>query len=164
MEPANTLESRITIVEHDIKQMGHLFDRMDVAIEKITDISNCVNKMLAVHEEKLRTQDETSAELFELIEKRRKESDESSKELHSRITTLNRELTAEMKADHKQVLGAIDNLKVTIEKGIRDSVAEVDKLETRVLQLEKKQWLVMGAALAFGFLAGNLDTIMKFFS
>lgn len=163
MEQSN-LESRITIVEHDIKQMGQLFDRMDVAIEKITDISNCVNKMLAVHEEKLHTQAETSAELFDLIEQRRKENDEASKELHSRITTLNRELTAEMKADHRQVLGAIDSLKSTIEKGIKDTGAEVDRLETRVLQLEKKQWLVMGAALAFGFLAGNFDTIMKFFS
>lgn len=163
MEPTN-LESRITIVEHDIKQMGQLFDRMDVAIEKITDISNCVNKMLAVHEEKLHNQAEVSAELFELVEQRRREADESVKELHSRITTQNRELTQEMKQDHQKVLEAIDGLKSMIQTGIKENQLEVDKLESRVLHLEKRQWFVMGIAMAIGFIAGNLDTVFKFFT
>lgn len=162
--PENNIESRITIVEHDVKQMGALFDRMDVAIEKITDIANSVNKMLAVHEQRLTSNSEATNELYELVEERRKEGDEANKELHSRITTLNRELTAEMKADHRQVLLAIDALKDTIEKNIRETSTEVDKLESRVLHLEKRQWLVMGFALAFGFLAGNFDTITKLFS
>jgi len=160
----NNINSRLTIVEHDIKQMGTLFDRMDTAIEKITDISIAVNQMLAVHEQKLSSNSDAVEELVDLVEERRKEGEDANKELHSRVTTLNRELTAEMKADHRQVLQAIDALKTTVEKGIREATQEVDRLELRVLHLEKRQWLVMGFALAIGFLAGNLDTISKFLS
>lgn len=165
MAPAdNNLDSRLTIVEHDIKQMSNLFDRMDTAIEKMTDISVVVNQMLAVHEQKLSSNSEATNELYELMEGRRKEGEEAIKELHSRITTLNRELTAEMKDDHKQVLTAIGSLKESIEKAIQETTTEVDKLESRVLHLEKRQWLVMGFALAIGFIAGNLSTITQLFS
>ena len=38
--------------------MEKLHVRLDDAIGKISEVSNCINRMLAVHEEKLSQQDE----------------------------------------------------------------------------------------------------------
>ena len=38
--------------------MKHIHSRLDTAITKLTDVSNCINKILAVHEEKLARQEE----------------------------------------------------------------------------------------------------------
>jgi len=157
-------ETRLAIVENDVKQMGQLFDRMDTAIEKITDISNAVNQMLAVHEAKLNTHSTKQNEIFSLFESRRKDVENSNKEIHSRITTQGRELQSEMKEDTRRVMEAIDQLKSMIRNSIRESVEDVNKLEDRVVQLEQRQWLVMGGAMVVGFLIANASTILEMIS
>jgi len=157
-------ETRLAIVEKDVKQMGQLFDRMDTAIEKITDISNAVNQMLAVHEAKLNTHSTKQNEIFSLFESRRKDVENSNKEIHSRITTQGRELQSEMKEDTRRVMEAIDQLKSMIRNSIRESVEDVNKLEDRVVQLEQRQWLVMGGAMVVGFLIANASTILEMIS
>lgn len=164
MPNSTEYDTRLAIVENDVKQMGQLFDRMDIAIEKIADISNSVNQMLAVHEATLNTQGVKQNEIFALFETRRREVESSDKEIHSRITTQGRELQSEMKDDTRKVMEAIDQLKSMIRNGIRDSAEEVGKLEDRVVQLEQRQWLVMGGAIVIGFLIANASTIMEMIS
>lgn len=164
MSTNSEYETRLAIVENDVKQMGQLFDRMDTAIEKITDISNAVNQMLAVHEAKLNTHSTKQNEIFTLFESRRKDVENSDKEIHSRITTQGRELQSEMKEDTRRVMEAIDQLKSMIRNGIRESGEDVNKLEDRVVQLEQRQWLVMGGAIVVGFLIANASTILEMIS
>jgi len=164
MSTNSEYETRLAIVEKDVKQMGQLFDRMDTAIEKITDISNAVNQMLAVHEAKLNTHSTKQNEIFSLFESRRKDVENSNKEIHSRITTQGRELQSEMKEDTRRVMEAIDQLKSMIRNSIRESVEDVNKLEDRVVQLEQRQWLVMGGAMVVGFLIANASTILEMIS
>lgn len=164
MSTNSEYETRLAIVENDVKQMGQLFDRMDTAIEKITDISNAVNQMLAVHEAKLNTHSTKQDDIFALFETRRKEVEVSDKEIHSRITTQSRELQSEMKDDTRRVMESIDQLKSMIRNGIRESAEDVNKLEDRVVQLEQRQWLVMGGAIVVGFLIANASTILEMIS
>jgi len=164
MSTNSEYETRLAIVENDVKQMGQLFHRMDTAIEKITDISNAVNQMLAVHEAKLNTHSTKQNEIFSLFESRRKDVENSNKEIHSRITTQGRELQSEMKEDTRRVMEAIDQLKSMIRNSIRESVEDVNKLEDRVVQLEQRQWLVMGGAMVVGFLIANASTILEMIS
>ena len=164
MSTNSEYETRLAIVENDVKQMGQLFDRMDTAIEKITDISNAVNQMLAVHEAKLNTHSTKQDDIFALFETRRKEVEVSDKEIHSRITTQSRELQSEMKDDTRRVMESIDQLKSMIRNGIRESAEDVNKLEDRVVQLEQRQWLVMGGAIVVGFLIANSSTILEMIS
>jgi len=164
MSTNSEYETRLAIVENDVKQMGQLFDRMDTAIEKITDISNAVNRMLAVHDATLNTQGAKQNEIFALFESRRKDVENSDKEIHSRITTQGRELQSEMKEDTRKVMEAIDQLKSMIRNGILESGEDVSKLEDRVVQLEQRQWLVMGGAIVVGFLIANASTILEMIS
>ncbi len=46
------LETKVKLLEKEIHDRKGVFQRLDIAIEKLTDVSNCINRMLAVHEEK----------------------------------------------------------------------------------------------------------------
>jgi ElaB/YqjD/DUF883 family membrane-anchored ribosome-binding protein len=144
--------------------MGELFTKLDTTIDRITDISNSINQMLVVHEQKIQQNSEDTEDLFHLTEKRRIENDEQLRELHSRITTNGKETRQEMNANVIKIMHAISEIKDAMlerEKIIRN---EQSGLEKRITDLEKKNWFYMGAAAVIGFLAGAFDWISSIFS
>ena len=45
------LETDIELLKSKVSDMEKLHVRLDDAISKISEVSNCINRMLAVHEE-----------------------------------------------------------------------------------------------------------------
>jgi len=84
---------------HDQKK---IHDRLDIAIEKLTDVSNSINRMLAVHEEKITRQEEAIFAAEEQIEVRRSEVLKQIDELHSRITTNTKEIMTAAANQHTE--------------------------------------------------------------
>ena len=91
------LETEVALLKSKVSDMEKLHVRLDDAIGKISEVSNCINRMLAVHEEKLANQEEAVFAAEELIEQRRTEFSNEIKELHSRITTNTKEIMMMMK-------------------------------------------------------------------
>ena len=110
--------------------MKQIYQRLDTAIEKITDFSNAINRMLAVHEEKITQQEEAQQRSVQ-------EFTADIKELHSRITTNTKEMTALMTQQHKEQKEVIDKLK--------------EELRSRVGVLEKWRWVIIGGSIVVGF-------------
>ena len=81
------LETKVKLLEKEIHDQSKIHDRIDVAIEKLTDVSNSIHRMLAVHEEKIARQEEATIEADRKLEIRRTELTAKIDELHSRITT-----------------------------------------------------------------------------
>ena len=52
------LKVEITGLKKDIEQVNNLNGRLDTAIEKLTDVSTSIKQMLAVHEEKIKRQEQ----------------------------------------------------------------------------------------------------------
>ena len=92
---SNNITTEIAILKKEVADMKIIFNKLDTAIERITDVSSSVNRMLAVHEEKIANQEEaaTRANL---------EFTTDIRELHSRITTNYKELTDIMSEHSKQ--------------------------------------------------------------
>ena len=84
------LETKVEILQKELDNQKRIYDRLDVAIEKLTDVSNSINRMLAVHEEKISKQEEKmlQAEI---------ERDNRSTELSKRIDGLHNRLTDTVK-------------------------------------------------------------------
>lgn len=161
---AETLKTKVAVLETEVSKMGELFTKLDTTIDRITDISNSINQMLVVHEQKIQQNSEDTEDLFHLTEKRRIENDEQLRELHSRITTNGKETRQEMNANVIKIMHAISEIKDAMlerEKIIRN---EQSGLEKRITDLEKKNWFYMGAAAVIGFLAGAFDWISSIFS
>jgi len=118
--------------------MEKLHVRLDDAIGKISEVSNCINRMLAVHEEKLANQEEAVFAAEELIETRRSELSNEIKELHSRITTNTKEIMSIATQQHKEHTDAIQKLHKDINK--------------RVGVLEKWRHVLIGSSIVVGFI------------
>ena len=152
----DTLETKVAILENDLKQVQVVFSRLDLAIEKIGDVSNCINKMLAVHDEKLDRQETVNEDIYESLEVHRKETKESNAELHSRITTTTRELEAKIQSTEDKMLAAIEGLKVSVDK-------EEEKNKSRIDKLEKTKYLMIGGGIVIGAIITKiLPLLMKF--
>ena len=132
------LETKVKLLEKEIHDRKGVFQRLDVAIEKLTDVSNCINRMLAVHEEKIARQEEAIFDAEGLIETRRIELTVKIDDLHSRITTNTKEIMTAATQQHKEHTDDIQKLR--------------NDLTTRVGVLEKWRWLIIGGSIVVGFL------------
>ncbi len=132
------LETKVKLLEKEIHDRKGVFQRLDIAIEKLTDVSNSINRMLAVHEEKIARQEEAIFEAEGLIETRRIELTVKIDELHSRITTNTKEIMNAATQQHKEHTDDIQKLR--------------NDISARVGVLEKWRWLIIGGSIVVGFL------------
>ena len=152
----DTLETKVAILENDLKQVQVVFGRLDMAIEKIGDVSNSINKMLAVHDTKLEAQETVNEDIYQSLEVHRQETKASNAELHSRITTTTRELETKIQNTEDRLLSAITDLKKSIEK-------EEEKSKERIDKLEKAKYLFVGGGIVVGAIVTKiLPLLMKF--
>ena len=151
-----SLETKVAVIEHDLKQIQVVFSRLDIAIEKIGDVSNCINKMLAVHETKLDAQETVNEDIYESLEVHRQETKASNAELHSRITTTTRELEAKIQSTEDKMLAAIKDLKGSVDK-------EEEKNKNRIDKLEKTKYVMIGGGIVIGAIITKvLPLLMNF--
>jgi len=132
------LETEVKLLKKELHDQKRIHDRLDVAIEKLTDVSNSIHRMLAVHEEKLTRQEGTIFQAEEQIEVRRSELSRQIDELHSRITTNTKEIMSAAAQQH-----AAQNKEI---QKIRDD------LVSRVGVLEKWRHVLLGGAIVVGFM------------
>ena len=96
------LETEVRLLKRELEGQTKIHDRLDVAIEKLTDVSNSIHRMLAVLEEKIARQEEAIVEAEQQIEIRRGELMVKIDELHSRITTNTKEIMTAAASQHAE--------------------------------------------------------------
>ena len=128
---SNEITTEVAILKKEVADIKLIFNRLDTAIERITDVSSSVNRMLAVHEERIANREEVA-------NRANLEFTTDIRELHSRITTNYRELTDIMSEHSKQ--DAIN------QQMLRDD------LNNRVGILEKWRWIIIGGSIVLGFI------------
>ena len=127
MEDINT---EVALLKKEVSDIKFIFNRLDTAIERITEVSTSVNRMLAVHEEKISQQEEATI-------RANKEFSEDIKELHSRITTNSKEMGTMITKYQIEQTAHIEHLR--------------NDLNGRVGVLEKWRWLIIGGSIVIGF-------------
>ena len=115
------ITTEVALLKKEVSDIKVIFSRLDVAIEKITDVSSCVNRMLAVHEEKIANQEEAQS-------RANTEFTNDIKELHSRVTSNYKELTDMITQHHKEQALQMQQIK--------------NDLNSRVGILERWRWLI----------------------
>ena len=126
-------------LKKDIENVTQLNGRLDLAIEKLTDVSSSIKSMLAVHEEKISRQEQIDEIIFFFKQKTAYE-----------IDTVYRELQKEIAGVEKRLLVEIKSLKLDF--------------GARVGILEKYRWLIMGGAIVVGWvLSTNFIHIANMF-
>ena len=121
------LETEVKLIKKELQDQKKIHDRLDIAIEKLTDVSNSIHRMLAVHEEKISRQEEAIFDAEQKIEVRRSELSKRLDELHSRITT-----------NTKDIMKEIQKIR--------------DELISRVGVLERWRHVLIGSSIVVGFM------------
>ena len=132
------LETEVRLLKRELEEQTKIHDRLDVAIEKLTDVSNSIHRMLAVHEEKIARQEEAIVEAEQQIEIRRGELMVKIDELHSRITTNTKEIMTAAAQQHAQQNKEIQKLH--------------NEINLRIGVLEKWRHVLIGGSIVIGFL------------
>ena len=132
------LETEVRLLKRELEEQTKIHDRLDVAIEKLTDVSNSIHRMLAVHEEKIARQEEAIVEAEQQIEIRRGELMLKIDELHSRITTNTKEIMTAAAQQHAQQNKEIQKLH--------------NEINLRIGVLEKWRHVLIGGTIVIGFL------------
>ena len=142
MDDNNGLKTKIDIakLKKDVEEFDRIHNRLDIAIDKLTDVSTSIKSMLAVHSEKIARQEQVDEIIFEKLKERAGE-----------IDNVHRELTREIEQSEKRLLLEIKAIRVDI--------------GSRVGMLEKYRWIILGGAIVIGWIvSGNFEAIVKLMS
>ncbi len=141
MPDLEKINTKIALLEKDAKQGEAIHQRLEVAIERLTDITVSLKGHLVQQETKINKAEQTDEDIFITLESRRKEWDNDLKELHSRINTEIKYLRDANSISEQKIMEEI--------RGIRAG------LDNRVGILEKWRWVIIGCAIMIGLLMNN---------
>ena len=140
------LKTQVALLEKDAQSAELIHQRLETAIEKLTEITISLKGMLVQQETKLAKAEETDNDIFVTLESRRLEWDNDLKDLHSRITTNSRELREHQVQSESKMLYELRNLR--------------QQLDNRVAVLEKWRWIIVGGSIIVGLMVSNPDSML----
>ena len=150
MSDLEKIKTEIALLKKDAKTSELIHQRLEVAIDKLSEIVISCKQMLAQQEQKLQKAEQTDDDIFITLESRRKEWDNDLKDLHSRISTQARDLRESQYQSENKLLNEI--------RAVRTQLSE------RVGVLEKWRWLIIGGSIIIGLMMSNPDSmLMKMF-
>ena len=118
-------------------------DRMEAVIERLSVIQTDLNKMLAVHEERINSNQKNVTYLEEVVEKRREESDIKLKDVYET-----------MRSEDNKILTELNNIR-------KESTEQHNILTAKINEIEKRLWMYIGGVSVIVFVLTHTDTIIK---
>ena len=146
MSDLEKIKTEIALLKKDAKTGELIHQRLEVAVDKLTEITISLKGMLIQQEQKLTKAEQTDDDIFITLESRRKEWDNDLKDLHSRISTQARELRDNQYQLESKLLNEI--------RMVRTQLSE------RVGVLEKWRWLIIGGSIIIGLMMSNPDSVL----
>lgn len=148
----NQLANNVNTLQQDMAQVGLLVDRLDITIEKLTEVSSSVSQLLAVQGSRLEFQEKIQEKLQDLMEKRRVETDSAINMVYKRIEKIEKDIQEDVLHTEEKILKRLDELK-------DERTAQFDKVNNRMNRIEKWLWMVLGGSAVIGFLLNNAQII-----
>ena len=146
MSDLEKIKTEIALLKKDAKTGELIHQRLEIAIDKLSEIVISCKQMLAQQEQKLQKAEQTDDDIFITLESRRKEWDNDLKELHSRISTQARDLRELQHQSEGKLLNEI--------RAVRT------QLDERVGVLEKWRWVIIGGSIIIGLMMSNPDSML----
>ena len=140
--------------EAEIEVLKVVVSKLDESLDKMTDVSNNISKILAVHEQRI-----------DSLEKSHDNTQDESKILHKRITELFSELGDKLHAMEDRLELKYQKQQINaqqqhndIQKELQQDIAELGK---RIRALENWRWWMMGIGVGFGFVVAQMLQFMN---
>jgi len=83
---------KLAILQQRVDDIKPLLDKLDLTIEKLSEVNTTVSRMLAVHEERLSKSEEIDSVLFAKIDELRNKMDSDHNSVLSRLQDLEKKV------------------------------------------------------------------------
>ena len=129
----DTLHQTVENLKHDMTKIGVLVDRLDITIEKLTEVSTNVSHLLTIQGSRLEYQEKNHDRLQLLIEERRRETGDSLDKLEKKIEKVEEEAQAAISDTEETIISKLGSLETLV----RDQ-------STKITKIEQYLWIGMG--------------------
>jgi CRISPR/Cas system CSM-associated protein Csm2 small subunit len=137
-----TVDTRMAVMEEKFSVYEKMMDKLESAIQTISEINQNISRMLTVHEEKIDNSTKTDEIIFEKLR---------------RIEQKNTE-------EHQKVVDRLEklevNIKTTIETEKKEREENIDEVTGKINDVVKFRWLVVGGLAVAMFAFTNSSIII----
>lgn len=128
------IESRLAVAENRIAYYENFMNKLEVAIDKMSEASSHISKMLAVHEERLDTVVKADEMIISMVETQKEE--------------------LQLK---------LDTIKIYSQGEIEEVQERIDSIQNDINDLQKLRWVVNGVIIAVGVTFAAATGIFQWF-
>lgn len=129
-------------IDSDVEVLKTVVSKLDTSIERITETSGQISRMLAVHDQRLNQQEKTDENL-----------ERDLRTLHKRVTETTQNIIKELhEVEHRLGESGMDQH--------NQLSKEINNVGDRVNMLERWKWYVVGAIVAIGALGEHGISIL----
>lgn len=150
------LKTDVEILKRDVAGVANLVDRFDITIEKLGEISESMNRILAVHEIRLENQQKEMETFLKMFQEHKEDHRKESELLHDRISTKHGEVKIEVDRGHQALCTKIDAMNAEMKN-------QTKVTNDRITKLEQWKWWVMGICIGMITLLSQSKTLMDLF-
>jgi len=118
---------------NDFEQLERIVEKLDVSIDKLTEVSNNVSKLLAVHDTRIN-----------IIEKDTVRNEDDIRDIHVKMDNIAKEITKKLDQSMANSVEGHARIQAAIEERLQG-------IDARVKVLEVWRWVVIGGALVIGW-------------
>lgn len=132
-------------VSAELAVLKSVVTRIDSSIAAMTEVSTSIGKLLAVHEERLNKLEKDNTTVgFDI------------RDIHSRINTMSKEILDKLDDTERGLENKIKESNESTGKKLESISKEMKAIDDRVGFLERWKWMVLGGALAIGWVLAKL--------
>jgi argininosuccinate lyase len=150
------IKTDIELLKKDVSQIYNLLPKLDTAIDKITEMSIGVTKMLAVHEEKIANQEQRIVDMAEYNKRKKTEDRDVYDNINKKIDQITQDNKNDRRENHKEIMKAISDLKKDVNEKIGYVETTIEKdiegIKKRITSIERWKWYMMGIGAPILFL------------
>lgn len=129
------LELKVGLLTKDVEQTDRLCEKLSESIAKIQELNVNIMQMITLHEQRHEQHEKVETDLKEDI-----------RDLHDRIDQVERHISER-----------IDALRNDL---IRHKEHDKTKMPQILAEIEKYKWMILGGAIALGWVIGHVDLAM----
>jgi predicted nucleic acid-binding Zn-ribbon protein len=123
---------------NELESLEKIVEKLDLSIDKLTEVSNNVSKLLAVHDTRLN-----------VIEKDTVRNEDDIRDIHVKMDNIAKEINNKLDESMANSVEGHARIQHAIEEKLKG-------IDARVRVLEVWRWLVIGGALAIGWIINKI--------
>lgn len=162
-EQLNKLGDDVSGLKRDMAVVGTLVDRLDVTIEKLTEVSTTVSQLLAVQGSRLEVQEKVVDRVQKDMDERIKQQDKKITDLYAYVDSAENSSLEEIEKAESRIDSTVGKSEGKVLAEIKDMRKELtdqsESISKRVTIMEKLIWVALGGAGIISWLLSNLDKL-----